>query len=180
MKIYNYNPKTFEYMNQEEADVSPLEPGVFLIPANATSKKPPKVSESEVAVWDGRKWVKKNIDGFDLEGVKTQLLGYNTSFLYSEKIKSFTWKDKNIILNLELRMDLSDAQRSFSRDKNITVLINLGQEYYDISYEEYCSLEDALMAHKKLCKEEKDSMIEKIKKLSNKKEVDDFIKSLNL
>lgn len=34
--VYHYHPATFAYLGQSEADESPLEPGVFHAPANAT------------------------------------------------------------------------------------------------------------------------------------------------
>jgi len=39
-----------------EADESPLEPGVWLIPAGATMLAPPDFSEKQAAVWTGADW----------------------------------------------------------------------------------------------------------------------------
>ena len=51
MKIYHYHPITGEYLGEGIADESPLEKGVFLIPANATGKKPPKHAEGKATVF---------------------------------------------------------------------------------------------------------------------------------
>lgn len=59
MKIYNYHPITKEYLGESTADESPLEPEVFLIPANATRIIPPEIGENQTAVFENNEWVIK-------------------------------------------------------------------------------------------------------------------------
>jgi hypothetical protein len=57
-KIYNYDATTREFTHEEDAFQSPLEPGVYVIPANATESPPnPKVPEGKRQVFDGQAWV---------------------------------------------------------------------------------------------------------------------------
>lgn len=55
MIVYNYTPEGV-YRDSEEAIESPLEHGVYLIPAGATNVKPPEVSEGFHAMWNGSEW----------------------------------------------------------------------------------------------------------------------------
>ena len=55
MKVYNYSDNG-EFIGIGEADESPLEEGVFLIPANATTIEPPALIESKKLVFTSGKW----------------------------------------------------------------------------------------------------------------------------
>lgn len=60
MNIYHYNSETLEYAGTGTADPSPLEPGVWLIPAHATSTAPDvEPNEGEVLVFENDAWVIK-------------------------------------------------------------------------------------------------------------------------
>ncbi|ARU23686.1 hypothetical protein RSSE_c3303 [Ralstonia solanacearum] len=58
--IYNYHPETGEFLSAAEADPSPLEDDVWLIPAHATDIAPPQADRSahQIAVFDNE-WVIK-------------------------------------------------------------------------------------------------------------------------
>ena len=55
MKVYSYDLQG-KYTGESVADESPLEAGVYLIPAKATNIKPPITKANEVAVFDGQVW----------------------------------------------------------------------------------------------------------------------------
>jgi hypothetical protein len=54
--IYNYHARTGELLGASEADMSPLEEGVFLIPAHATDVVPPNVPTGSVAIFKDGGW----------------------------------------------------------------------------------------------------------------------------
>ena len=56
MNIYHYIADTGILYAKGVADESPLEPGVFLIPAYATTVTPPDVTKPEIAVFRDDEW----------------------------------------------------------------------------------------------------------------------------
>ena len=56
MKIYNYHSEYKSYIGSSNADESPLEPGVYHIPAYATDIEPPVCQENQIQVFDGTSW----------------------------------------------------------------------------------------------------------------------------
>lgn len=55
-KVYSYSPYTGEYTGETLADMSPLEPGVYHIPANATEIEPPAKVDGKIRVFVDGKW----------------------------------------------------------------------------------------------------------------------------
>ena len=55
--VYNYNPDTGEYLGPETAHESPLEPGVYLLPAHSTETAPPEAGEHQAAVYRNGAWL---------------------------------------------------------------------------------------------------------------------------
>jgi len=56
MKIYNYHSKYKNFILESIADESPLEPGIFLIPAYATDIKPPICESNQIQIFNGISW----------------------------------------------------------------------------------------------------------------------------
>ena len=56
MIAHHYHPDSGLYLGTSEADESPLEPGVFILPAFATFKNPPDFEEGKICVWNGEHW----------------------------------------------------------------------------------------------------------------------------
>lgn len=56
MKIYNYSAINGEFLSESVANESPLEKGVFLIPALATDIQPPTAGQNEAAIFNGISW----------------------------------------------------------------------------------------------------------------------------
>jgi hypothetical protein len=58
VKVYNYDPQSFELIDASDADPDPLTPGEYLIPANATTIAPPSARAFEAPVFDpaGKRW----------------------------------------------------------------------------------------------------------------------------
>jgi hypothetical protein len=59
MIIYHYHPETKQYITSGLADPSPLEKGVYLIPAHSTNIQPPTSIEGKIITFDviNNKWV---------------------------------------------------------------------------------------------------------------------------
>jgi len=58
---FSFHPQTGVFLGVNFAQESPLEPGVFLLPAGSTFVEPPQVSENQQAVWLGDSWEVQDI-----------------------------------------------------------------------------------------------------------------------
>ena len=63
MLIYKYHADTRELLGEDLADESPLEPGVFLIPAHATTERPPVPVPGKIRCFIAGLWVYQEPSG---------------------------------------------------------------------------------------------------------------------
>jgi hypothetical protein len=61
MKIHHYDQNTGEYLGEGVADADPLEPGRWLIPANATNVQPPEHVEGSTRHFLAGGWEYRDI-----------------------------------------------------------------------------------------------------------------------
>jgi len=59
MKIYHFDPISKLFTREGEADISPLEADVFLLPAHSTIIEPPKFAEDEQVYFVNGQWEKE-------------------------------------------------------------------------------------------------------------------------
>jgi len=104
MKIYNYHPVTKELLSEGIADESPLEPGVYLIPAHATKKKPPTPLDGKAIIFDGE-W--KHIDVEGVASVDTDNTSPSTETAFTKLVEKMKKYDAEIV---ELKGKLKKAE----------------------------------------------------------------------
>jgi hypothetical protein len=61
---YSFHPETGAFIGVTFAQESPLEPGVFLLPAKATFVEPPQ-AEGKQAIWKGDSWEVQNFPALE-------------------------------------------------------------------------------------------------------------------
>lgn len=67
MIVYHFHPVSGEYLGFSEADESPLEPGVYLIPAHATASAPPDPIDGFVRRFVDGAWLMDAVPAADPE-----------------------------------------------------------------------------------------------------------------
>jgi hypothetical protein len=53
---YSFHPTTGKYLGVDFAQESPLEAGVYLLPAGATFIEPPQITDGHELSWNGESW----------------------------------------------------------------------------------------------------------------------------
>lgn len=66
MKIYHYSPIDGALLGSEDAFESPLEPGVYIVPAHATQSPPPAgFASGSGCFFNGQTWIVKSLQAAD-------------------------------------------------------------------------------------------------------------------
>lgn len=60
--VFGYHPESGIYTGKVVAFESPLEPGVWHIPACATELEPPEAADDELVFFEAGEWVKKKFE----------------------------------------------------------------------------------------------------------------------
>ena len=125
MKIYNYNTETKEYLGTEEAQKSPLEKNVYLIPANATTIATIEVKKNEVAIFDGEKWVVekdyRNQKVYSIETQQEQAVDYigdiKEGYTLLEPFENCKWDGKKWVGDIDKLLQIKINTTYTVRDK---------------------------------------------------------------
>lgn len=97
MKIYHYHPDTGIYAGEGVADESPLEPGVWLVPANATTNPPPSyTSGAQFAIFTENSWQVQDIpsEPEEVEPTSINTPPFEPSFDFSGEPGSIEYQRK--------------------------------------------------------------------------------------
>lgn len=159
MFVYSYDKESKVYIGKEEADESPLEPGVYFLPLYATFQEPPKYAKYEIPVWKENHWEVVPIEKiYDIQPYKKKI--FNT---LKKKQTTFKWKDYIIHINTENTTSIL-ASKAFLDNENCEYL--------------YISAEGGLL---ELCIDEATDLINKYLLINNKakKELYDLEKNIN-
>jgi hypothetical protein len=89
-EVYRFHPATRIYLGADLADESPLEPGVWLVPANATEIQPPEIPPGFVAKFATNYWALEQRNTAErarelaLQRLAAHAAGASTAFAHRE------------------------------------------------------------------------------------------------
>lgn len=101
--VYSYDPVTRIYNGEVIANESPLEPGLFLLPANSTNLKP-NLKNGKICIFNGKKWLTQNIPSQNIleekpsiEDERSAKLQELEAYYHSDEVKNVNVivRDKN-------------------------------------------------------------------------------------
>ena len=110
MKSYLYHPDFLYYIGEENADESPLEPGVFLHPSNGTEKSPNFSIPDKIPYFIDGEWVLRDKPNSNLGSGSNQISMAGDYIPYAQSVNDqrqellssgFSEEEVNDILGLK-------------------------------------------------------------------------------
>lgn len=133
MKIYNYDPITKEFLNTEGADISPLEPNIYLFPANSTTVTVPTTLEehktacfnTEASQWKVvEDYRKVNLWSKETKEIVFAALGQTPEVLNATQLQPTsaydTWDELTQTWIYDSRLETTEAKLAV--DSNVKIL----------------------------------------------------------
>ena len=121
MFVYNYDPTTNQYIGNRELDAgdqSPLEPGVYLIPAHCTTEKPPEWDDKYIPIFQNGTWAVVALPAINPPGVVVPTL---------EELKLSTKKqveiERDVRACMDVLVDVGGTAFSFQADQRSQNLV---------------------------------------------------------
>lgn len=135
MNVYNYDPITKEFTSISKAQPSPLEDGIFLIPAFSTSIQPPMPGANEAVIFDDVTGGWTTIP--DFRGVTYYMIsdGAEVTFNIGEKPDLTIMQDTlpaNIAFQRAKEAKKTEIRNAFKVDSQLPVTVNNVQYHGNI------------------------------------------------
>ena len=137
MIVYSYDPETGEYLGIEEAQESPLEPGVYLLPAHSTLLPPPLTEGKELPIFINNEWVIMSdhrgetwYDTITKEACEVKTIEVPSKWTPQEPLSAKAeWNGTAWILPLSVRKKerMSELENSFNTRVSGSILITPGK-----------------------------------------------------
>ena len=147
MKIYNYSYEDNTYTGESVADESPLQNGVYLIPAMATTTQPQEYGDYEIPMFEGGVWIiKKDYRGVALYSKDTGEVIYaelgqtledlgatlverpDDTYVWEESVENWV-KDETKVLD-KLKNEITNITAKLMEIANLK--ISIYQDSYDL------------------------------------------------
>lgn len=134
IEVYSYNNEGI-YVGITVADKSPLENGIYLIPANATTIKPPEIQEGYIQKFNGTGWdvveiINKKYLLIDLSNRK---FGFNNEIIDGYICKEISMEDFNNLVNLQSQGKQFRLKDTITGEETFTNLFDYVEEYFPAS-----------------------------------------------
>ena len=171
MFVYNYDKITKIYTGKEEADESPLEPGVYFLPQYSTFLEPPEYDyEYETVVWNEDSWeIVKLEDVYSLKDKKREAFQILLNF-YNFKLLNIKWHEFSFNYTNVLK---SIVENEFVKGEDIYLETN-NRGLIKVNSYTFHSISEEVMKYKRKLDKWRFSLEKNINSYRTIKELNDF------